>query len=107
MKTQTLDNFPIIFSSPGHTYTCTLSHSQCQPQPVHKLKLQFHPGSVPPYIGSEHVGCTTCDHTLREELGFMPIKNSGSGGSTANSSTTGTYIAVKPPELSTLLCIVV
>ena len=49
-------------------------HSQCQPRPVHQLKLKFRPGSVPPYLGTEYVGCTTCDDTLINMVGFRPIK---------------------------------
>ena len=49
---------------------------KCQPQPVHKLQLKFRPGSVPPYVGLEHIGCSTCDSTLTEDLQFRPIKSS-------------------------------
>ena len=29
---------------------------------------------MPPYVPLELVGCTTCDHVLREDLGFSSIK---------------------------------
>ena len=49
---------------------------QCQPQPVHKLKFKFKPGSVPAYLGLSYIGCSTCDKTLKNDLQFGPIKRS-------------------------------
>ncbi|XP_023395516.2 DNA topoisomerase 3-alpha isoform X1 [Loxodonta africana] len=41
----------------------------CQPQPVYRLKLKFKPGSIPPTMPLEFVGCIGgCDETLREIL---------------------------------------
>lgn len=41
----------------------------CQPHPVHRLKLKFKRGSLPPTMPLEFVGCISgCDETLREIL---------------------------------------
>nr|KAF6305575.1 DNA topoisomerase III alpha [Pipistrellus kuhlii] len=41
----------------------------CRPQPVHRLKLKFKRGSLPPTMPLEFVGCIGgCDETLREIL---------------------------------------
>lgn len=41
----------------------------CQPHPVHRLKLKFKQGSLPPMMPLEFVGCIGgCDETLREVL---------------------------------------
>ncbi|KAM6186541.1 DNA topoisomerase 3-alpha isoform 2-T2 [Rhynchocyon petersi] len=41
----------------------------CKPQPVYRLKLKFRPGSIPPSMPLELVGCVGgCDETLREML---------------------------------------
>ncbi|KAJ7305990.1 hypothetical protein JRQ81_010356 [Phrynocephalus forsythii] len=40
-----------------------------RPHPVHRLKLKFKPGSLPPLMPLEFVGCIGgCDETLREVL---------------------------------------
>ncbi|XP_075035334.1 DNA topoisomerase 3-alpha isoform X2 [Mixophyes fleayi] len=41
----------------------------CRPHPVHRLKLKFKRGSLPPMMPLEFVGCIGgCDETLREVL---------------------------------------
>ncbi|KAM4697714.1 DNA topoisomerase 3-alpha [Rhinophrynus dorsalis] len=43
--------------------------SICKPHPVHKLKMKFKRGSIPPLMPLELVGCIGgCDETLREIL---------------------------------------
>ncbi|XP_029432031.1 DNA topoisomerase 3-alpha [Rhinatrema bivittatum] len=43
--------------------------SDCQPHPVHRLKLKFKQGSLPPTMPLEFVGCIGgCDEMLREIL---------------------------------------
>ncbi|PIO27956.1 hypothetical protein AB205_0003220 [Aquarana catesbeiana] len=52
----------------------------CRPHPVHKLKLKFKRGSVPPIMPLEFVGCIGgCDETLREILDLKYLQ----GGSRA------------------------
>ncbi|CAI9578073.1 unnamed protein product [Staurois parvus] len=52
----------------------------CRPHPVHKLKLKFKRGSVPPLMPLEFVGCIGgCDETLREILDLKYLQ----GGSRA------------------------
>ncbi|XP_064405762.1 DNA topoisomerase 3-alpha-like isoform X2 [Halichondria panicea] len=65
--------------------------STCQPPPVHHLALSLKPGSVPPYLGSQLVGCSSCDPCFRNELDIRPIRssgdNSGGGGSRSQTSS--------------------
>ncbi|XP_040212350.1 DNA topoisomerase 3-alpha [Rana temporaria] len=52
----------------------------CRPHPIHKLKLKFKRGSVPPIMPLEFVGCIGgCDETLREILDLKYLQ----GGSRA------------------------
>ncbi|XP_074866357.1 DNA topoisomerase 3-alpha [Carettochelys insculpta] len=47
----------------------------CKPHPVHRLKFKFKPGSVPPLLPLEFVGCIGgCDETLRELLDLNYLK---------------------------------
>lgn len=49
----------------------------CRPHPVHKLKLKFKRGSVPPLMPLEFVGCIGgCDETLREILDLKYLHSS-------------------------------
>ncbi|XP_068099628.1 DNA topoisomerase 3-alpha isoform X2 [Hyperolius riggenbachi] len=50
----------------------------CRPHPVHKLKLKFKRGSVPPMMPLEFVGCIGgCDETLREILDLKYLHSGG------------------------------
>lgn len=43
--------------------------SQCQPGPVHLLKFQFRPGSVPSFMPNDYIGCVGgCNENLMESL---------------------------------------
>ncbi|XP_075422019.1 DNA topoisomerase 3-alpha isoform X2 [Ascaphus truei] len=56
----------------------------CKPHPVHRLKLKFKHGSIPPLMPLEFVGCIGgCDETLREILDLKYLHGGGSGGSRA------------------------
>ncbi|XP_053327854.1 DNA topoisomerase 3-alpha [Spea bombifrons] len=58
--------------------------SVCRPHPVHRLKMKFKRGSVPPLMPLEFVGCIGgCDETLREILDLKYL-NGGSRGSRAD-----------------------
>ncbi|XP_053551092.1 DNA topoisomerase 3-alpha [Bombina bombina] len=49
----------------------------CRPHPVHRLKLKFKRGSVPPLMPLEFVGCIGgCDETLREILDLKYLHGS-------------------------------
>ena len=63
---------------------------QCQPQPVHKLKFKFKPGSVPAYLGLSYIGCSTCDEALKNDLQFGPIKRSNPNPNESSKRTSET-----------------
>uniref|UniRef100_A0A8D0BPZ8 DNA topoisomerase n=1 Tax=Salvator merianae TaxID=96440 RepID=A0A8D0BPZ8_SALMN len=49
--------------------------SACTPHPVHRLKLKFKPGSLPPLMPLEFVGCVGgCDEMLREILDLRYLR---------------------------------
>ena len=67
---------------------------QCQPQPVHKLKFKFKPGSVPAYLGLSYIGCSTCDEALKNDLQFGPIKRSNPNPNESSKRTSETIMAM-------------
>ncbi|KAM5152554.1 DNA topoisomerase 3-alpha [Mantella aurantiaca] len=57
----------------------------CRPHPVHKLKLKFKRGSVPPMMPLEFVGCIGgCDETLREVLDLKYLQGGSRGPQPGN-----------------------
>ncbi|XP_063791016.1 DNA topoisomerase 3-alpha [Pseudophryne corroboree] len=57
----------------------------CRPHPVHRLKLKFKRGSVPPLMPLEFVGCIGgCDETLREVLDLKYLQGGNRGAQERN-----------------------
>ena len=82
-----------------------LHFMQCQPQPVHKLKFKFKPGSVPAYLGLSYIGCSTCDEALKNDLQFGPIKRSNPNPNESSKRTNETltsrqlWTSFPPPSI--------
>lgn len=60
---------------------------------VRKLKFTWKPGSVPPHIDREHIGCVLCDEFLRREMNlslpqYNQVISRGGRGSNRSTSTT-------------------
>ena len=90
--TETRNDLNDSFTNEVHMCSnCTRADGQTL---VRKLKFKWKPGSVPPHIEREYVGCVLCDDFLRQDMNinlpqFNQVRNRGVGNTTRYGSLNG------------------